>query len=94
MGDGWENGDTSRVVCFVVREMKQGITCSCPYTYSIWSVLSDGLLGTATTPDWADTIHALTPRTFQHLDHILLRMSFQTPPHRLEGLMQRWFGSR
>lgn len=79
----------------------------CPYSYTLWSVIGGGLLGSTINRDWLDTLALISLNRYSSVDFILLRMVFQTAIYQLwkkinarrhhqswlelEGILCRWF---
>ncbi|CAN6840892.1 unnamed protein product [Brassica oleracea] len=69
--------------CVQRNETRDHLFFACPYTYTVWTNLTDKLLGRFITPDWNETVRSLLQTTHSQIDNILLRMLFQTALHDL-----------
>lgn len=65
------------LLCGEPGESKDHIFFACPYSYTIWTMLCDRLVGSRINSDWTITVHSLLRNRLTHLDFMLTKMVFQ-----------------
>lgn len=72
-------GDHTRLCVLWWARREQGPPVFvCPFTFTIWTTLTDTLLGTAVSPDWTTTVQSLLMHNRHKLDIILFWLVFHT----------------